>query len=389
MAMYGITNIGCLVSGNINKPLLNADTIIIKDKHIVDIGNSSILKNYQLNQVLDVDDMTVTPGLIDSHAHVFLGDYTPRQNAIGFIEKCLNGGVTTMISAGETHTPGRPNDPQGTKALAILAHKSFENSRPAGVKVHGGAVILEKGLTEEDFKEMAAAGVWLVGEIGLGTVKQPAEASQMVKWAKKHGFKTMLHTGGTSVPGGASITAADVLTILPDVVSHINGGPTSISLQQIDAIITSDRDFALEIVQCGNYKALVHAVKKAREVGKLDKIILGNDSPSGSGLVTLGILRNICFIASFCDVSPEVAIAMATGNTARRYNLNTGIIEKDKEADFVIMDAPPGSSGSTALESLVAGDLPGIAYVIVDGEIKVKKSITTPPSNRKVTVVSV
>ncbi|RKL63473.1 Enamidase [Thermoanaerobacteraceae bacterium SP2] len=386
MTMYGITNIGCLVSGDINQPLLNADTIIIKDKYIADIGNSDILKNYQLDQILDVDGMTVTPGLIDSHAHVFMGDYTPRQNAIGFIEKCLNGGVTTMISAGESHAPGRPKDPQGTKALAILAHKSFENNRPAGVKVHGGAVILEKGMTEEDFIELAEAGVWLVGEIGLGTVKEPVEAAQMVKWAKKHGFITMLHTGGTSVPGSTSITAADVLTICPDVVSHINGGPTAISLEEIDKIIASDEDFALELVQCGNYKALVHSVKKAKEMGKLDKIILGNDSPSGSGVVTLGILRNISFIASFCDVSPEVAIAMATGNTARRFNLNTGIIGKNKEADLVIMDAPPGSSGSTALEALAAGDLPGIAYVIVDGEIKVRKSTTTPPSNRKVIV---
>ena len=42
-----------------------------------------------------------------------------------------------MISAGEIHLPGRPTDPKGTKALAILAQKSFAKARPAGVKVYG------------------------------------------------------------------------------------------------------------------------------------------------------------------------------------------------------------------------------------------------------------
>jgi enamidase len=47
------------------------------------------------------------------------------------------GGVTSVISAGKVHLPGRPKDVAGTKALAILAAKSFSNARPSGVKVHG------------------------------------------------------------------------------------------------------------------------------------------------------------------------------------------------------------------------------------------------------------
>ena len=95
-----------------------------------------------------------------------LGDFTPRLNTLGFMEGSMHGGVTSMISAGECHTPGRPKDAAGTKALAIVAHKSSENARPGGVKLHGGALILEKGLVEKDFEELAKEGVWLVGEIG-------------------------------------------------------------------------------------------------------------------------------------------------------------------------------------------------------------------------------
>ena len=65
------------------------------------------------------------PGLIDSHVHPVAGDWTPRQNQLGWIDSCLHGGVTTMISAGEVHMPGRPKDVVGLKALAITAQRTL------------------------------------------------------------------------------------------------------------------------------------------------------------------------------------------------------------------------------------------------------------------------
>ena len=99
------------------------------------------------------------PGLIDSHVHPTVGDFTPRQRTIDFIESELHGGVTTVISAGEPHIPGRPKDVVGLKALAIAVAKAYAGFRPGGVKVRAGAPILEQGLVEADFAEMAAGGV--------------------------------------------------------------------------------------------------------------------------------------------------------------------------------------------------------------------------------------
>ena len=65
----------------------------------------------------------------------------------------------------------------------------------------GGALFWNPGLTEKDFEEMARAGVKVVGEIGLGKVKEPEEARPMVEWAKKYGMTVMIHCGGSSVPG--------------------------------------------------------------------------------------------------------------------------------------------------------------------------------------------
>ena len=195
-----------MISGDITNPKINADSILIVDGKISAIGSVSELAE-GVDSVIDANGTTVAPGLIDSHCHVVLGDYTPRQKQMDFIESETHGGVTTIISAGEVHLPGRPKDPAGTKALAILAAKSFTNFRPGGAKVIGGSVILEKGLVEKDFEEMAREGVRVVGEIGLGTVKFPADAAPMVKWARKNNMTILMHTGGTSIPGSDTVTA--------------------------------------------------------------------------------------------------------------------------------------------------------------------------------------
>ncbi|WP_338833198.1 Enamidase [Moorella humiferrea] len=385
MSMVVIKNIGTIVSGDINQPLLEGNTILIKDGLIAAVGGEDILQGVSPEVTIDAGGMTVTPGLIDSHVHPVLGDYTPRQKTADYISGSLHGGVTTMISAGECHTPGRPKDPAGTKALAVLAHKSFANARPGGVKVHGGALILEPGLTEADFAELAAAGVWLVGEIGLGGVKTAEQAAPMVEWAHKYGFKVAMHTGGTSIPGSSTVTAAQVMATKPDVVSHLNGGPTAIPEEEVIKII-DETDFAVEMVQCGNFRIADLMAKRLKERNELHRLIMGNDSPSGSGIIPLGILRNIAFLASVSGIPAAEAVAAATGNTARVYGLNTGVIAPGKEADLVLMDAPMGSVGRDALGALAAGDLPGVALVLVDGEIKVEKSRNTPPATRKVSI---
>ena len=389
MAATVITNIGTIVSGLIDQPILKGDVIVIKDGKIESVGGQELIDALKKEAVeiktIDAGGMTVTPGLIDSHTHPVIGDYTPRQKMADFIESSIHGGVTTMISAGEVHTPGRPTDPAGVKALAILANKSFALLKPGGVKVIAGSVILEKGLTEADFAEMAAAGVRTVGEVGLGSVKKPEDAAPMVAWAKKHNMKVRMHTGGTSVPGSSTVTADDVIRTNPDVVSHINGGPTAVSLTEVDRLL-DETELALEIVQCGNPKVADYVARKATAAKKLNRIIFGNDAPSGTGVIPLGILRNICQIASMSEVPAAVAVAMATGNTARVYGLNTGVIAPGKEADLVIMDTPMGSVGKTALEAIEAGDLPGVALVLVDGVVKVNKSRNTPPTVGKVTI---
>ncbi len=372
-----------MVSGDIFKPIVEADALLIENGRIQAIGKEKELDTKGLDQVIDAGGMTITPGLIDSHCHPVFGDFTPRQKMLDFIESSLHGGVTTVISAGEVHLPGRPKDVAGTKALAILAAKSFANARPAGVKVLGGSLILEPGLQEKDFEELAKEGVQVVGEIGLGGIKSPKEAAPMVKWAKKYGMVVMMHTGGTSIPGSTTVPAEDVIAADPDIISHINGGPTAVSIAEAEKLIRNTR-LTIEIVHCGNPKMIVEVMKIVKEVKAYHRVIIGNDAPSGTGVIPLGILRVINFLASLCEVRAEEALAMATGNTAKVYRLNRGMIEVGREADLVIMDAPMGSVGRDALSAIEAGDIPGIAAVLIDGQLKIGVSRNTPPPNRKI-----
>jgi enamidase len=374
-----LKNIGTIISGDIDAPVLEADAILVTDGKIDKVGCLADFGDITPGKTIDCKGTTVTPGLIDSHCHVILGDYTSRQKQEGFIESEVHGGVTTIISAGEVHLQGRPKDRAGVKALAILACKSFQNFRPGGAKVKAGAVILEKGLTEADFQEMAEAGVSLVGEIGLGSVKDPAEAAVMVKWARDCGMKVMMHTGGTSIPGSSSVTADMVMAAGPDIASHINGGPTAVSFDEVIKLVT-ESDVALEIVHCGNPLAAVRAAEFIAEKGQLSRIIIGNDAPSGTGVVPLGILRVINHLASLTPITGAQALCMATGNTAKVHGLDTGFIAPGKPADLVIMDTPIGSVGSDALSAIEAGDVPGVSMVIVDGRVVVGKSRNTPPS---------
>jgi enamidase len=377
-----VRNIGRLVSGDIRRPLLEADSLVIQDGLIAAVGRGL---DDDADTVIDARGTTVMPGLIDSHVHPVFGDFTPRQRTVDFIDSGMHGGVTTAISAGEVHLPGRPKDIVGLKALAIVAAKAYASFRPGGVKVHAGAPILELGLTEADFAEMAAAGVKLVGEIGLGSVRTGKDAAPMVRWAKKHGMTVTIHTGGPSIAGSNPISADVVLEADPDVVGHINGGTTSMTPGEIDRLVATQ--MALEIVQCGNAKTALHTLRTATDARALHRLVIGNDAPSGTGVIPLGVLRTLSLLTGLGGLDPATAIACATGNTARVYRLDTGLIAAGKQADLVICDAPTGSIGADALAALSAGDLPGISMVLIDGKITIGRSRNTPPAARAAEVV--
>src|SRR5207245_3051272 len=187
---------------------------------------------------------------------------------------------------------------------------------------------------------------------------------------KQHGMTVTIHTGGPSIAGSSPINADVVLEANPHVVGHINGGTTSMTPQEIDRLVATD--MALEIVQCGNMKTALHTLRVARDARAAHRLIVGNDAPSGTGVIPLGVLRTLSVLAALGGLPPAEAIACATGHTARVYKLDCGVIAAGRAADLVICDAPTGPIGSDALPALAAGALPGISMALIAGLITLR-----------------
>jgi enamidase len=376
-----IVGIGTLVTGDLHAPISPATTIDIEDGRIVAVGGGDAAA---ADRVIDVHGATVGPGLIDSHCHVVFGDFTPRQNTVGFLSSYVHGGITSVISPGEIHLPGRPHDAAGVKAVAVAAHKAWQNYRPNGMKVHGGAVVLEPTLSADDLAEIAAEGVRLA-KFGFGRYADPLDGVPQIRAAQAVGIIVMCHSGGASIPGSVPITADHLLTLRPDVCGHINGGPTSLDSQGLATIVRST-DMVLQLVQAGNLRSALEIVDMVTDAAAESRVILGSDTPTGTGVMPLGVIKTMAELASLGGVAPEVAWAWASGTTAAVYGLDGGVVAPGRAADLVVADAPLGSLADDALGALARGDIPGISAVLIDGDIRGLRSRNTPLAERQVDV---
>ncbi|UYV37020.1 amidohydrolase family protein [Rhodobacteraceae bacterium D3-12] len=370
-----IRNIGLLLTGDLDAPIADSDCLLIEDGVIVG------LESGDADRTIDAAGSAIAPGLIDGHCHPVFGDWTPRQSQTGWIEMNVNGGVTSFISAGEVHLPGRPKDAEGVKALAMVAQRCFENFRPVGAKVLAGAPVPELDFDRDFYVGLKEAGIRHIGEIGLGTVAKGPDAARVTAWCRELGIETIMHTGGPSIAGSHHVTEEDVLEAQPDVISHINGGPTSIPHEAIRSLCRNATG-ALEAVHNGNEKSAIVAMEAALAEGRLADFLIGTDAPAGSGVQPNGMLRMATLLASIGGLPAEQAWCCGSGNVTRKRGLDQGILEAGRPADIVFMDRPSGSEGDTVLGAMAMGNIPGIAAVMIDGKMRTGRSRSTPPAAR-------
>jgi enamidase len=369
-----------IVSGRLGHGLLEVATLRAEAGRIVSIGGEP----RDADVVVEANGAVAIPGLFDTHCHVVFGDYTPRQNVIGFLESYMHGGVTQVMSASEVHLPGRPSDRAGVKALAIAAQRAWQRFRPGGVKVHGGSVICEPTLEPEDFPELAAAGVRFM-KVGFGAFADPADAAPLVAAARAAGFVVMSHSGGASIPGSKPITVDHLLALQPDIAGHVNGGTTSLPDEDIERLVDGSAMW-LQIVQAGNLRSALVVLEVARRRGAVGRIILGSDTPSGTGVMPLAILKTIAELSSLGGLPAVDAIALATGNAAAALRVDGGVLDVGAPADVVLIHEPWGCTRAHPLSAIENGDIPGISAVVIDGEIRALRSRNTPAPAREVEV---
>jgi cytosine/adenosine deaminase-related metal-dependent hydrolase len=378
-----IKNIGELFTGDLVRPVAPIKSLRIENGVIAALDPP----DQQADGVLDAAGGAVLPGLVDGHVHPVLGEWTPAQDATGWIGNYLHGGTTTMVSAGELHIPGIDYEnltPELVTSLAVVTAATTGRVRWSGVKLQAGTALLVPGMMETHFDRLADAGVKWVKFLFYPFGPDTAEARNYVAWSRARGMRVKVHTGGVSRSGASAVCGYDVLAWLePDVAAHVSGGPIPMSDEDIDAVV--DRtSFALEVCSSGNYRSTARLVARLAARGELARLTLGTDTPGGTGVIPRGMLRNILFLSSMCGLAPGQAVAAATGNTARAHGLDVGVLAVGARADIVVCGPIKGSAGTTLSDAIAHGDLPGISHVLIDGELVVSgRSRQTPPPAKR------
>ena len=384
MVKVVVENLGLVVTGRRDQPVIRDTTLVLEDGVVAAIGGGGSRPDL----VIDANGLDAIPGLVDGHVHPTFGEYTPAQDAIGWIRNYLHGGTTTMVSAGELHVPGLAFDDLDARLVKSLAFTSKATSgryRPSGVKLHAGTVLLVPNLTEHDFDEMAEVGITHLKYIFYDwDAAEPGETATYRRWADERDMVIKIHSGGVSRSGSSRVAGHEIVTgAAPDVVAHISGGPIPMPDDEIRSVIDALPDAGIEICSSMNYRATIVATDHLRETGQLDRLVLGTDTPGGTGVIPRGMLRNVCYLASVCGLDPVDAIAAATHNVARIHAVDAGVIEVGRPADVLLLGPIRGSRAKDSLEAFTLGDVPGLSVVIVDGEpVIAPRTDQLPPPRR-------
>ena len=378
-----IANIGECFTGDIDDPTASIKCMLIENGVIAAFDPPA---ETLCDAVIDARGGAVLPGLVDGHVHPVLGEWTPTQDAMGWMGNYLHGGTTSMVSAGELHTPGLDYanlTPELVTSLATVMRATTGRVRWSGVKLYAGTVLLVPGMTEAHFDRLAEAGVRFAKFLffPLGTNRD--EAERYVSWCRQRAIRVKVHTGGVSRSGLSTPCGFEVLSWLqPDIAAHVSGGPIPMHDEDLFRTV-AETTFALEVCSSGNDRSTRLAVQRLRDLGQLRRLCLGTDTPGGTGVIPRGMWRNILFMSGICELTPGEAIAVATGNTARAHGLDVGLLRVGSPADVIVCGAVQGSTGHNVADAIAHGDIPGVSSVLIDGEIIVKeRNRQTPPPQR-------
>ena len=101
--------------------------------------------------------------------------------------------------------------------------------------------------------------------------------------------------------------------------------------------------------------------RRAARAACSDRVIIGNDAPSGTGVVPLGILRTMAHLASLGGVAPEIGGRHRDREHGARPRARDGHDRRRARAPTSCSSMRPiGSAADTALDALAIGDLPGV-----------------------------
>lgn len=334
--------------------------------------------------VIDAQGTIAVPTLVDAHTHPVIGGYNPKQGLYDFAAEYFKGGVGTLVSAGVVHVPGA-HEQSALLAISVAATSALafgQVSAPDAPRVDGRCLCATRDMTPEHLDTAHAAGVRRLKFLYETSEEQ---RRQLTEHAHRLGWLVLLHCGGSSVPGSRPLSFEQVVDFGPDVLAHLNGGTTSLPWD--DCLrLTHETSCVIDLVKCGNPARAVALARVIEESGYWDRVVLGTDSPTGSGMVPTGLWYLMCLLSSMGGIAPARLIAAASSRPAGVYLDEPHGIADGNAGSLLLIDAPRGGQGPDAIASISNGDIPGIAAMIVDGHLVRTQGFHTPPAERTVGV---
>lgn len=398
-----------LIDGIKNSILDNA-TVVVEDKNIEFIGTS--YKTKEVDTVVDGNNMTLMPGLIDCHVHLDIGEeldfpgiavYEPFPMSVirsterlsrylpsGFTSIRFNGGYeylgTSLRDAVNMGIIKGPRVVAAGKYLSITGgHGQF--FKP-WVKLDHSMVDMVDGADEirKAIRAQIGNGVDVIKFFSTGGVTDSGsnpnsqeftdeELEVIISEAKKGGKRTSTHahgTGGIKSAVKAGVDSIEHGSILDEECIELMKQKGTFLVPTLSAsywIIKKGKEIGLPDFIMEKTKNIVEKIKNSFNNAYKEGINIAMGTDSGTPFNAHG--NNALELKLMVDygMKPMDAIKCATIKSAENLGINniTGSIEVGKMADMILIDGNPIDDIS------ILQNKDKIKIVMKEGNIEVKR----------------
>jgi len=406
--MITLTN-GILIDGTGRKPT-ECSNIVIDGNRIIKVNSKEACPKDAA--VIDLNSMTVLPGLIDCHLHLggivkdepgqamgkvslwnmasffwdYMRDYKHRR------QLAIRNGVTSIRSAGD-HFPHIINLRDKINCRKLKGPRIFTpgpiftatGGHPAGTIYKGNKYIVEHATRQVDDSDAAREEVKTLVKAGVDCVKvvygdvDPMDVSHkvpklsleilesIVDEAHKQSLRTMVHTGNIEDTFDAVSIGTDSIEhgLLPGTIDY------ECPSELIDKMLAKETYYVPTMATAWAYKeqypelfeALKVTVKRLFDAGV--KIGLGTDAGAPGVVIGKAVHKELQLLVE-SGIDNLSAITIGTKKSAENLGRGNdlGTVEEGKLADIIVVDGNP---------LLAIGDTRRIKLVIKDGKFLVDR----------------
>jgi imidazolonepropionase-like amidohydrolase len=377
-----------LIDGTGAAPVANA-VVVVQDDKIAAVGRAGDVEIPKGAEVKDLGDVTIVPGLIDTHAHIIgrqfgepgsdlaaVKDYEGFGAILGVVNarKTLMGGFTSIrvLGAGrfddlalrkaieEGRIPG-PRMRCAGHGLSITGGHGDQNAYRPGLldgSVKTGiangpdevraAVRYQAKQGADVIKVMATGGVLSEGDAVGATQYSPEEMKAIVEEAERHGLKVAAHAHGTEgikIAVRAGVASIEHGSFLDEDGARLmaeRGTYLVPTLMAGERVGRAARDGTMKGPRAEKAIAASDAMRRAIKLAVSYKvpIALGTDA----GVIPHGTNgHEFTLLVEWGGMPPLDAIVAGTRNGARLLGLEdkVGTLAKGKLADVVAVPGDP------------------------------------------------